>query len=244
MDVLVISGCSGDKVFDDAPIGCEEIDASDREELVQEHPNYVACAAEMYTGEEHGYVQRAHASLPRHAGATWHIVSAGYGVVDEDDELVAYDCTLRDMESVMDRAMRMGNNQTSLTHDEARRVVGRKMGMPGDLRESFGSGYNLVFIVLSEPYLVAVSEALETIPDGLTVIAFASKGSKEYLGEAYWAPATSEVRAALESDNFRLKGELLERVSDEIDAKGLSKIDNKPEAVLELVPVLRQAARD
>jgi len=55
MDILVISGCSGDKQFDEVPIGCEELDSTSRNDVLETYPDYVAPAAEMYTGDEQKY---------------------------------------------------------------------------------------------------------------------------------------------------------------------------------------------
>ena len=41
MDILVVSGCSGEKYFEDSPIGWAEIDSANREELVGEYPKFV-----------------------------------------------------------------------------------------------------------------------------------------------------------------------------------------------------------
>ena len=244
MDILVVSGCSGDKMYDEAPIDCREIDSASREDLLREYPDYVARASEMYEGEEHSYVQQAVSSLREQANVSWQIVSAGYGLVDEDNEIVAYDCTLRDIESVMGRAKRTGHDSETLTYDEARRVVGRDTKIVGDIREALTGGYDLVFIVLSEPYYVAISEALEDIPPKMTVVAFASKGSKKYLGDAYWAPATEEVRKELGSNNFRLRGELLKIASEDIDESDLVKFAREPETIIESVPALQNEVHE
>lgn len=244
MDILVVSGCSGDKVYDDAPIGCREIDSVSREDLIREYPDYVAHASEMYEGEEHGYVRRAVSNLRGYADVSWRILSAGYGLLDEDDEVVAYDCTFRDIESVMERAKRIGHDPETLTYDEARRVVGRDKEIVGNLREALAREFDLAFIVLSEPYYVAISEALEDISPGITVVAFASKGSKKYLGDAYWVPATEEIRAELGSNNFRLRGELLKNTLENTDESGLRKIIRQPETIVETVPALQNSARE
>jgi hypothetical protein len=244
MDILVVSGCSGDKVYDDAPIGCREIDSASREDLILEYPDYVTRASEMYEGDEHGCVRRAVSNLRGYADVSWRILSAGYGLLDEDDEIVAYDCTLSDIEPVMERAKRTGHVPEALTHDEARRAVGRDKQMVRGLREALAGGYDLAFIVLSEPYYVAISEALGDIPSEITVVAFASKGFKKYLGDAYWAPATEEVRAELGSNNFRLRGEILKNASENMDESGLSKIIRQPETIVEIVPALQNAARE
>jgi hypothetical protein len=239
MDILVVSGCSGSKLFDDAPIGCGVIDSASRADLVKEYPDYVARASEMYTGEEHGYVRCAVENLRKHADVSWQVVSAGYGLLDEDDEIAAYNCTLRDIESVMERAKQAGHDPEELTHDAARRVVARETNMVEDLGEAFDDGYDLVFIAISGPYYAAVSEALENIPAETTVIAFASTGSKKYLEDAYWAPATGEVRARLGSNNFRLRGELLEIASENSNRSDLTELVQHPENIGQAVPAIR-----
>ena len=213
MDVLVVSGCSGEKQFDAMPIGCGEIDATSREELLQEFPDYVAPAAEMYTGAEHEIVREAVTNLRAYANVTWRIASAGYGLLDEDEEIVAYDCSLSDIEPVRERAVRLEYDPEALTIDETRQAIGRETDTVRDLEQTIAGGYDLVFIVLSKPYLVTVSEALADVT-GVTVIAFASQGAKEYTGDAYWVPATAEVRAELETSWFRVRGELLRALSE------------------------------
>lgn len=160
MNVLVVSNCSGDKLYDESPIGCQEIDSSSREALLNQYPEFSAPAAEMYTGVEHPYVKSAVANLRKLAEVSWKIVSAGYGLLDETEEIVAYDCTLSDIEAVQERVEWMGYDPSELTHDEARRVVAREKGIASELRIALSSGYDLVFMVLSQPYLIATSEAL------------------------------------------------------------------------------------
>lgn len=118
MDILVISGCSGDKEFDEAQIGCEELDATSHDDLLGTYPGYVAPAAEMYTGDEHEDVQRAVVNVRACCDVTWRIVSAGYGLVAENERIIAYDCTLSDIDAVRDRAKQMGHE--SSTNDSIR----------------------------------------------------------------------------------------------------------------------------
>lgn len=239
MDVLVVSACSGAKQFDDVPIGCQEIDSTDRDELLGGYPDYVAPVAEMYTGDEHEHVRRAVANLRMHADVSWRIVSAGYGLLAEDEEIVAYDCTFSDIDSVRDRAKRLGHDPEALTADETRRAVGRKMNLPEDLRKTL-DGYDLAFVVLGQSYLVTVSEVLSELPDEVTVVAFASKGAREYIGDAHWLPATGDVRAALGTKWFSLKGELLGGLSESVDESELARIAENPETAKELIPAVRR----
>jgi hypothetical protein len=234
MDILVISGCSGDKEFDEAPIGCEELDSTSREDLLETYPDYVAPAAKMYTGAEHECVRQAVANLRSYADVTWRIVSAGYGVVAENERIVTYDCTLSGIDAVRDRAKRMGHDPSALTIDETRQAVGRELNLSADLKGELAEGYDLVFVTLSEPYLSATAGTFAELPEETTVFVFASKGSKSYVGDAYWVPATEDVRAALGTTWFKLRGELLWKLSENVDAAKLARIAKNPEVVSEL----------
>jgi hypothetical protein len=238
MAILVISACSGDKRYDDIPIGCETLDSTNRSDLLQAYSNFVAPAAEMYTGDEHEHVQRAVANLRKYADVTWKIVSAGYGLVAEDEELVADDCSFTDIDPVWDQAKRMGHDPRSLTIDETRRTVGRELNLPNDMKQELASGYDLVFIVLSEPYLVAVADALVEVPDGTTVLAFASKGSKPHIGDAYWVPATGDIRAELGTTWFELRGKLLHELAAESNESALGRLAKHPGTVTNILPVV------
>ncbi|WP_251331104.1 DUF6884 domain-containing protein [Haloplanus pelagicus] len=235
MNILVISGCSGDKQFDEAPIGCEELDSTSRDDLLETYPDYVAPAAEMYTGDEHERVRQAVANLRSYANVTWRIVSAGYGVVAENERIVAYDCTLSDINAVRDRAKRMGHDPSALTIDETRQAVGRELNLSADLKGELAEGYDLVFVTLSEPYLVATGEAFTELLERAVVFVFASKGAKPYVGDGYWVPATEEVRASLGTTWFELRGELLWTFSESVDETALAQLAATPESVEEFV---------
>lgn len=231
MDILVVSGCSGEKRFDDPPIGCEEIDSSSRRELLGRYPDHTATAREMYTGQEHGLVKSAVTNLREFTDVSWKIISAGYGLLDEADEIVAYECSFTEIGPVRERAKRLGYDPDELTHDESRQVVAREKGISSELQQILESGCDLVFVVLSEPYLVGVAETFRDLPDGMTAFAFASKGSKDYLGEAHWVPATDEVRANLGTSWFRLRGELLQIMSKGVNATSLSHLVENPSSM-------------
>ncbi|MDX1747208.1 MAG: hypothetical protein R3324_14830, partial [Halobacteriales archaeon] len=208
MDVLVISACSGDKRFDESPVGCAELDRWPRERLLDEYPTLVSPAAGMYTGREHGYVTSAVANFREEATVTWKIVSAGYGLLDEDDDIVSYDCTFNDDESVRRRIRRMGYHVDDLTKTETLQALAREKGIPADLQKTLDTGFDLVFVVLGKKYLVALAGALDDLPRGMGAYAIAAKGAKPFIGQAEWIPATEAVRSALGSDWFRIRGEL------------------------------------
>jgi len=208
MDVLVISPCSGTKRFD-AVISHEEIDSRERTELLREYPDSVASAAEIYTGREHGHIQSAVDRLSEVANVDWRIISAGFGVLSSSTEIPSYECTFNEIEQVRERAERFGLDVEEMTNNELVAAVSREKNIPQDLRQIFAEGYDLVFIALGTKYLIAVQEALTSLPEETAGFAFASKGSKEFIGDCYWIPATETERSHLDTTWLELRGKEL-----------------------------------
>ncbi|MFB6178608.1 MAG: hypothetical protein ABEI77_02655 [Halorientalis sp.] len=233
MDILVVSPCSADKRFD--PIGdCETIDTHSRTELVEQYPEQVAPAAELYTGEEHQHVSSAVDTLSEIAAVDWAIISAGFGLVQAETELPSYECAFSEIESVRRRARRMGYNVADLTNDETVKAVGREKDIPQAFSDKVTTGYDLVFVVLSEPYLLSVAQALAEIPDQTTAFALASKGSKHLISECTWIPATEAERQELGTTWMRLRGALLQELAESTAVEELERLAANPDYVQEI----------
>ncbi len=217
MDVLVISGSSSRQRFDDRPVTCRDIDQTDRESLVDAHPEQAAPAADLYTGREHETVATAVESLESVAAVDWQIFSAGYGLVPADTEIVAYDCSFTDVDVLRARAESLGLGPGSLTNVETRRAVSRENGAIDTLESALADGYDLVVLALSSTYVEALGPALEEMPAATTVIAIAADSAASSLGAAHWLPATDRERMLLESNWVDLRGDLLERLAAAID---------------------------
>lgn len=222
MDVLVLSPCSKEKRHDPV-IGCEAVDTHSREELVREYADRVAPAADMYTGGEHQLVQAAVSHLREVASADWYIVSAGFGLLRADTEIPSYDCgfSRENIASVRARAERAGYDVDGLTNDETIRAVGREKGIPREFGRVLNRGYDLLFVVLSEPYLLSVADVLDDIPNRTTAFAYASEGSKQLVGDCRWVPATESDREALGTTWITLRGEMFSRFASNVDEQRL-----------------------
>ncbi|WP_235010839.1 hypothetical protein [Halobellus limi] len=233
-DVLVISPCSGTKRFD-AVIGPEEIDSRERTELLKEYPGAVASAAEMYTGREHEHIESAVQQLSKFANVDWRIISAGFGVLSAGTEIPPYECTFNEIEQVRQRAERMNLDVDAMTNNELVAAVGREKNIPQDLRQILAKGYHLVFVVLGSKYLIAAQDALTSIPKETTAFAFASKGSKEFIGDCYWIPATEAERSNFGTTWLELRGrELLTLTKNLESAERIKRIKTNPEEAREL----------
>lgn len=220
MDVLVISGGSSRQRFDERPVTCREIDDRTRAELLDAHPEQVATAAELYTGREHELVSDAVATLRRTADVDWRILSAGFGLVDDSTELVGYDCSFSDIDSLRARAERLGLSPGELTRQETRQAVGRELGFHEQLSLTLSDGYDLAVITLPTDHLSAIAPALESLPAETTAIAVAAESAAGSVGDCHWVPAGNTERALLGTNWAELRGKLLSRLSTSIDGEG------------------------
>jgi hypothetical protein len=232
-DVLVVSPCSGSKRYD-AVADCRRVDEKSREVLNEEFPESVASAAEMYTGREHGHIQSAVERLSEVANVDWRIISAGFGVLSFSTEIPSYECTFNEIEQVRERAERFRLDVEEMTNNELVAAVSWEKNIPQDLRQIFAKGYDLVFVALGSKYLIAAQEALTSLPKETTAFAFASKGSKEFIGGCYWIPATESERSQLGTTWLELRGrELLTLAQGIENQQHLERVQENPERARE-----------
>lgn len=228
MNILVLSPCSRRKQYDPA-LDCVAVDTRRRADLVEQFPERVSRAAEMYTGDEHQHVSAAVSELREIATVDWDIISAGFGHIHETTPVPAYDCGFSDLESVRARAERFAYNVEELTNAETIQAVAREKRIPQDVRETLTFEYDLLFVVLSEPYLCSVTDALTEIPDQTTAFAIASKGSKHLIGDCTWIPATETERQALGTTWMELRGEQFWKIASAIDPQALQRLLDNPD---------------
>jgi hypothetical protein len=228
MDVLVLSPCSKDKRYDPV-LDCEDVDERPREELANEHGEYTTTASKMYTGREHKHVKEAVTHLREVADVDWYIISAGFGLLRDRTEIPSYECGFSDIESVRTRAKRTGYDIDDLTNDETIQAVGHEKGIPQAFSDVLSREYDLLFVVLSEPYLLSVADALTEIPEQTTAFAFASNGSRQYVGDCTWIPATETERQALETTWMALRGKQFRELASSADRRELEQLREHPE---------------
>ncbi|MFK8214404.1 hypothetical protein [Haloferax volcanii] len=225
MDILVLSPCSKDKRYDSV-LDCEDVDDHPREELANEHGEYTTTASNMYTGREHQHVEAAVTKLREVVDVDWYIISAGFGLLRDETEIPSYECGFSDIESVRTRAERAGYDTDDLTNDETIQAVGREKEIPQAFSTVLNRGYDLLFVVLSEPYLLSAADALTEIPDQTAAFAFASNGSKQFIGDCIWIPATETERQALETTWMELRGKRFREMVKMLDVETLEEIRN------------------
>ncbi|QLC32852.1 hypothetical protein EFA46_001040 [Halarchaeum sp. CBA1220] len=228
MDVLVLSPCSKDKRYD-LVLDCKDVDEYLRDELVNEHGEYTTTASNMYTGREHQHVKAAVTKLREVVDVDWYIISAGFGLLRDETKIPSYECGFSDIESVRTRARRAGYDTDDLTNDETIQTVGREKRIPRAFSNVLNREYDLLFVVLSEPYLLSVADALTEIPEQTTAFAFASNGSRQYVGDCTWIPATETERQALETTWMALRGQQFRELASSADRQELEQLWEHPE---------------
>lgn len=163
MRVLVIDQCSGSKQVPDwfTPYTADEIDEHSREDLLDGVRERVPAlrAEKLYTGRQQQFITEACDQL-RDAGDEVDrvFVSAGFGVVDENEELPPYEVTFNDY-----------------TTAEVRER-GEKLGIGPDLRSLLNDedAYDIVFVALGSTYIKSfdLTAVLAELPSETTGVLF------------------------------------------------------------------------
>ncbi len=142
LDILVIDQCSGSKdVPNDAPVfdADETLQSSPKALLDLDNVPRIA-ARDLYTGRQQQYVQEAVRRLRSNGhNVDQYFISAGFGLVSEDDLLPPYEVTFSSMKvaEIRERSSNL-HIQKDLRHV---------------LRES---GYDIVFFTLGKDYYVSI----------------------------------------------------------------------------------------
>jgi len=142
MHVLILDQCSGSKRYPDtSPVfDAADIDAHPREDLL-DRPGVAAIPArDLYAGRQQEYIAAAVEAL-RAAGhdVTRYFVSAGFGVVAEQEELPPYEVTFAEM---------------SDSEIDARAAA---LGIPGETRDLLtATDFDVGFVALGSDYYRAI----------------------------------------------------------------------------------------
>jgi hypothetical protein len=164
-DILVITSCTSDKLFK-PPNALTEPDFRAPERLARRTAqlrDYQAGAGEMYRGLQHIAVMDGLRLLRTYGvRVDLSVISAGYGLVSEDCEIVPYDVTFATMSPLQIRAW-----ADWLKIPSAVRLAVR--------------GYTIVVLLLGESYLTAIDPPLEAAA-GQQLFFFARPGERRVHG--------------------------------------------------------------
>lgn len=202
MKILVIDQCSGDKAYPDwaESYDAEAIDESTLEELRTQDETVSIRARDLYTGRQQQYITQAIDQLEARAGDTVdrYFISAGFGVVSDDEELPPYNVTFNDYppEEIERRASTL-----DIEHD---------------LLEILGDEYDLVFLALGSKYYRTfdLSTVLASVSPDTWVVCFNCESAIAEFDNAVSLPARTEQAKQQETIVVALKGKYLQNFAD------------------------------
>lgn len=202
MDILVIDQCSGSK---DYPGNAESynaaaIDGSTLEDLRAREGTVSIRARDLYAGRQQQYIGEAIEQLEARVGDSVdrYFVSAGFGVVDEDEELPPYNVTFNDY-----------------SPSEIRKRAS-ELGIEGDLLELLDEEYDLVFLALGSEYYRTfdLSTVLGSVSPDTWVACFNIESETAAFDNAVSLPARTEQAKQQETIVVALKGKYLQNFAN------------------------------
>ena len=201
MNILVIDQCSKEKDYANTiePYNAETIDESPREELLERNSTPGKKACNLYAGRQQSYVTEAVDKL-RRSGDTVdrYFISAGFGLVAEDDFLPPYNVTFADhtLEEIEHRAS--------------------KLDIQSDIVDLLSGDYDLVFFALGSDYYrsMNLSAILEETPSDTWVVCFNCQSDIEDFDNAISIPARTEQAKDHGTIVVALKGKYLQNFAE------------------------------
>jgi|HubBroStandDraft_2_1064218.scaffolds.fasta_scaffold21672_4 hypothetical protein len=195
MKLLVVGSCTGEKDIRDCPSLLKEADFDDPAASVHreaELSRWALPAARLYTGWQHRYMMMGVSAIRQRFGSAacaLKIVSAGYGLVDEDRSLVPYEAKFqhKPRKWISERA--------------------QKLGIPQALRQAVRD-YEVVIFLLGKEYLLSTHLPVE--PGDTQRLIFLTSNTN-----LPFHPSSTIVPAGLQETRFgaglvALKGKMFE----------------------------------
>ena len=174
----------------------------------------------MYTGQQHQHLVAGLEEVRKVYGSAvvdLHIISAGYGLLAEDDIIVPYNVTFQNLKT---KQLLARSNRFQL-HERVETLI---------------SGYDLVFFLLGKEYVQALQLPLE-VPDTVTQIFLLGTGYKKLIPDSpnvHFVPAGSALARELGVMGVTLKGFVFKQVCDVVRREGLQvfeKVRQSPQGI-------------
>ena len=230
MRILVITSCTGKKKYKcSKQLTCEDfVSPKLLHRRTAELKDFKTPAAEMYTGSQHQCLMAGLKEIREVHGSTvvdLHIVSAGYGLLCEDDVIVPYNVTFRK------RKKEILELSDSLQIHEC--------------VETLIAGYDLVFFLLGKEYVQALQLPF-AVPDTVTQIFLAAPSWKyvfsDFLPDIHVVCAGTDLAKQLDgANNYNLKGFVFKQLCDVVRREGLQvfeKVRQAPQEILNIVQTI------
>ena len=226
MKILVITSCTSWKKYKPANQLQPEDFLSDKRLTVRsaELRSFETPAARMYTGQQHRHLMAGLEEIRKVYGSAvvdLHIISAGYGLLAEDDVIVPYNVTFSGL-NTGDLVVRSNSLQL---HERVETLI---------------KDYELVFFLLGEKYVCALQLPFE-IPDTVTQIFLLGNTHRKLIPDLpniHFVPAGESLRSELNTTQTALKGIVFKKICERICRDGLQvfeQVKRNPQQILDFV---------
>lgn len=166
-------------------------------------------AAHMYAGDQHRYVMdgvRRIRSAHGHDSVILKIISAGYGLLDEEDPIYPYEATFK-----------------SLSRPEAR-AWARQLRLPEEVREVLAP-HSLCFILLGDDYLSGLEPPIRTENGQRLVFLMKESSFRRVAGPGVTVVPAGMSETRLGAGLAALKGKMFQRFAASVAAEGQGLLD-------------------
>ena len=222
MKVLVITSCTGRKKYKPAnqlQLG-DFLSVERRAVRSTELKSFKTSAAEMYTGQQHRHLMAGLEEIRKVYGSAvvdLHIISAGYGLLAENDDIVPYNVTF----SGLNKVDLLARSNSLQLHERVETLI---------------AGYDLVFFLLGKEYVQALQLPCE-VPDTVTQIFLLGTGYRKLIPDSpnvHFVPAGSGLARELGVMGVALKGFVFKKICERVCHNGLpvfEKIRHDPQLI-------------
>ena len=226
MKILVITSCTSRKKYKTASqLQPEDFISTGRlEARSAELKSYEKSATDMYTGQQHLHLKAGLEQLRtyyKEAVVNLHIISAGYGLLNESDNIVPYNATFKGLKPT---ELLTRSNSLQL-HERVETLIAK---------------YDLVLFLLGAEYVRALQLPFE-VPDTVTQIFMIGTGSRKLIPDlpnTHFVPTGESLRRNLQTTFTTLKGLVFERLCAYVCCEGLQvfeEIRRNPQRILDVV---------
>jgi hypothetical protein len=226
MRILIITSCTGEKSVDHVHRLTITDFAQGQHHIAHRHEELrdnLVSAESLYSGMQHQRLMRGVGAVRATAGIDldFHILSAGYGLVNADQQLAPYEATFLTMKKAEARAW------------------AKSLGIADDTHKLLEKPCDLALILLGDDYLNAVSLDESVLLGGPTLVLCGKAAAKRLpmLKNLYPVILSNAEARRFSCALIGLKGELAARVLERIaaDPSQLAALLAAPEKMLDVV---------